>query len=114
MINFTNRGWRHLFIRAFCACFALLGLSFSVKAQILVSTDKTAAILAGELLGTGVTIMSPTLTCPGNANGTFTTSTVSPIGIGRGIILTTGCSKDTLGAFGVNDPSSVFASKDNL
>ncbi len=104
---------RHLYFKAFCAFFFLSVITFSAKAQILVSTDKTAAILAGALVGTGVTILSPTLTCPGNANGTFTTTVVSPIGIARGIVLTSGCAKDTLGGLGVNDPSSSFASTSN-
>jgi gliding motility-associated-like protein len=113
MISYTSSGRRHLFIKAIFVCLMLVSFSFSGNAQILVSTDKTAAILAGELLGSGVTIMSPRLTCAGNANGTFTTTVVSPIGIGRGIILTSGSAKDTLGGIGVNDPSTSFANTIN-
>lgn len=95
---------------------ALCFTSAPLKAQIVVSADKTASILASALVGTGITILGPTLTCPGNANGTFYTTTVSPIGIPNGIVLTSGCAKDTTIAgtfFGVNDPSTDFASRDN-
>ncbi len=96
----------------------LLFISLSSSfAQITVSADKSAAILAGALVGSGVTILSPTLTCAGNANGTFVTGGIDPLGIPNGIVLTTGCAKDTTIAgtfyYGVNDASSNFASTPN-
>lgn len=105
------------YAKALTACMIFCALTFSGYAQITVSADKTAAILAGSLVGTGVTILSPTLTCPGNANGTFVTGGIDPLGIPFGIVLTNGCAKDTvIGAstfFGINDASSTFASRDN-
>jgi len=104
-----NRYTAHVYV-----CFLFCLLSFSSKAQLIVSGNKTAAILANALAGTGVTIMAPTLTCFGAANATFTTGAVSPIGIPNGIVLTTGSAVDTTIAafgtlFGVGDPASDFA-----
>jgi len=83
------------YLKGIVSLILICGPIFSASAQITVSADKTAAILAGALVGTGVTILSPTLTCPGNANGTFTTGVVDPIGIPNGIVLTNGDAKDT-------------------
>ncbi len=85
----------------------------AMHAQLIVSANRTATALASALVGSGVTILSPTLTCPGNANATFTTGVVSPLGIPNGIVLTSGNANDTLGGNGVANPSSVFANKDN-
>ncbi len=98
------------------ACFALVAFfvfSATANAQLTLSANKTAAILSSALAGTGVTILAPTLTCAGNANGTFTTGAVSPLGIPTGIVLTTGDAKDTLGGIGVGDASSAFANTGN-
>ena len=96
----------------FCTFFAN-----SSSAQLILSANKTAAILSSALAGTGVTIMSPTLTCAGNANAVFTTGAISPLGIPTGVVLTTGDAVDsTIGGilgYGVGDPSSVFASTGN-
>ena len=43
------------------------------SAQLSVSPNKTAAQLAAALVGPGVTIVSSSMNCPSNANGTFTT-----------------------------------------
>jgi len=77
-------------------CVVLCLFSFSSRAQITVSADKAAALLASTLVGTGVTIIGPTLTCPGNANGIFTAYPIDPIGIPSGIVLTNGDAKDTI------------------
>jgi gliding motility-associated-like protein len=113
-MNYTHTLLRKpLLFKALCAIFIFCTFSTTSRAQIIVSADKTATILATALVGTGVTIISPVLTCPGNANGTFYTTVVSPIGIPTGIVLTNGNAVDTLGNFGVADPSSTFASTDN-
>jgi gliding motility-associated-like protein len=105
------------YLKSIIACILLCAFSSISRAQIIVTADKTAAILAGALVGTGVTILSPTLNCPGNANGLFTTGIVDPMGIPFGIVLTNGCAKDTTigfsSYFGVNDASSNFASCSN-
>ncbi len=113
MNRFTTSLRKYLHMKALFAFSILFSLSITSSAQLVLSSNKTAAILASALAGTGVTILSPTLTCAGNANATFTTGAVSPLGIPSGIVLTNGDAKDTLGGFGVGDPSSVFASTGN-
>jgi gliding motility-associated-like protein len=99
------------YLRAICSLIIFCGPVISTSAQIVVTADKTAAILANALVGTGVTILSPTLTCPGNANGIFTTGIFDPIGIANGIVLTNGDAKDTtiggLSYYGVAGPFDV-------
>lgn len=99
-----SRRWKSLVFT-----FALLcGYTLS-QAQITVSSDKSASILAGALVGGGVTITSSTLTCHGAANGLFTTGAVDPLGgIPGGIVLTTGTVVDTLSNTGISHPSSAF------
>jgi len=58
-------------------------------AQLTVTPSSTAALLAAKLTGPGITIVSDTLTCNTQANGTFT-SVSTPIAIDSGIILCTG------------------------
>jgi hypothetical protein len=80
-----------LFACTFIALLAILPMK-KVMAQLSVSPNKTASELANALVGTlgGVTIVgTPTLTCPGNANGTFSTAS-SPLAISGGILLTSG------------------------
>ena len=57
--------------------------------QLTVTPSQPAAILAAKLAGPGISIMSPTITCPGVANGIFI-SRSTPLTIDSGIILTTG------------------------
>ena len=90
----------------FCIAFPMAS-----KGQVTVVPGATAAMLASKLVGTGVTIISPTLTCPSNANGTF--SGISSLSFDSGIVLTNGQAAtlgSTNGAFG---PASFMASKDN-
>ena len=92
------------------AASALLAVATPATAQISVSANKTAALLASTLAGTGVTIISPTLTCNGAANGTYTTGATDPVGIPLGIVLASGAVVDTLGYNGLANPASTFAS----
>ena len=57
--------------------------------QLVVNPNQTAAVLANTIAGPGTTILSPTLTCLGAANGTFT-STGTLLAMTGGIVLTTG------------------------
>lgn len=66
-------------------------------AQLTVNPNQTAAILSSTLAGPGITISSPTLTCPAFANGTITVTPGTILGTGptafgisSGIILTSG------------------------
>jgi gliding motility-associated-like protein len=75
------------------------------NAQITVTPSATATTLANKLVGPGVIVISPTLTCPAISNGTFVgTSTLS---FDSGIILTNGT------AVNVANPVSFFASTAN-
>ncbi len=79
-----------------------LFFSFSVSngyAQLTVVPNQTATVLASALAGPGVTILSPTLTCPGLANGTFT-STGTLLSMSSGIILTCGHASAAAGPYG--------------
>jgi gliding motility-associated-like protein len=57
--------------------------------QLSVTTSQPATVLASTIAGPGVTILSPTLTCPGVANGTFT-ATGTLLTMSSGIVLTNG------------------------
>ena len=71
----------------------LLSLFFftatSSFSQLVVTTAQPASVLAAALVGPGVTILTPTLTCPGVANGTFT-STGTILSMSSGVLLTNG------------------------
>ena len=104
-------------IKALLVFLLVSAFSGRTGAQLVLSANKTAAILANALAGTGVTIMAPTLTCPGNANAIFWTGAISPLGIPNGIVLTNGNAVDSTVAgvfgYGVGDASSNFASTGN-
>lgn len=99
MFNAKNSKW---------LSFLMLGLivSFIGKAQINISGNQTAAVLAQKLVGAGVTISNPILTCNQNSNGTFTV-VASNLGLDSGIILTSGIAQTGLGGInGANGPSA--------
>lgn len=79
-------------------CFILSG-TYPAYAQLTVSPNHTATVLASTLAGPGVTILNPTLTCPTVANGTFT-STGTLLGMSNGIVLTTGHAAACIGPNG--------------
>lgn len=69
--------------------FALL-FTETASAQLNVASNSNAAALAAKLVGPGVTITNASLDCANGAAGTFTTGTVNEVGIGTGVLLTTG------------------------
>lgn len=73
--------------------------------QVNVTASQTAAALAQKLVGTGVTIANPTLSCPSNANGVFTVVT-SNLGLDSGIVLTSGQAATVGATQGVNGPNT--------
>lgn len=80
-----------------------------VAAQItLTTTGATAIDLANALAGTGVTILSPTLTCNSGANAIFRTGVTDPIGVPDGIALITGDVTAITSAASVGPESSFF------
>jgi gliding motility-associated-like protein len=107
-----------IYTRFFFTIALFLVFSVTANAQLNVAGYNSAATLANALAGTGVTILNPTLTCAGAANGTFTTGAVSPINIANGIVLTTGLAiHDSIIAvgdttWGVSNPASSIAGAD--
>lgn len=75
---------------------ALLCIVGSLKAQLTVIPSSTSALLTAKLTGPGITIISDTLICNTQANGTFR-SVSTPIALDSGIILSTGRSALTAG-----------------
>lgn len=67
----------------------LLLLSGSLFSQINTTASNNASLLVQSIMGKGYTVTNPVLTCPTGASGTFV-STTSNIGLGQGIVLTTG------------------------
>lgn len=94
---------RRAFARALFACAFVFAGALGANAQITVNQNQTAAALATALTGSGVVVLSPTLTCDTGANGTFTT-VVDPIGVSNGIVLTSGS------ANAIAAPASTFES----
>lgn len=66
-------------------------ISHFVYAQLAVTTNNNALQLAQSLSGQGVVITNPTLTCGTSSSGTFT---ATGLGIGSGIVLSTGTADD--------------------
>jgi gliding motility-associated-like protein len=96
-------------------CSALLLLAFICcyshsYAQIAVVDNQTAVALAQKLVGTGVIVTNPTLTCAGASNGIFVT-TSSNLGLDSGVILCNGHSVGTPSVPGANSPGTMFASQ---
>lgn len=83
--------------------------SVTCTAQLTVSSGATATTLMNKLLGPGVIGISPTLTCPSIANGTFFGS--STLSFDTGIVLTSGRAMTIPGSPGCNGSAvSLFAS----
>jgi len=84
----------------------LVAMSGSLGYAQTITPNQTAAALASALVGPGVTFTNAVLTCPGNANGKFTGGS-NNLGIGSGILLTSGDAAD------VNNPASFFETANN-
>ncbi len=86
-------------------------ITINGNAQLLISPGQTATQLVQKLVGTGVTVINPTLSCATIANGTFVGS--SNIGIDSGIVMTSGRAATVTSGVGVNGAASLGASMDN-
>lgn len=84
------------------------GFSFQLSAQLTVASNSNPNDLASKLVGAGVTITNATLNCPAGAAGTFSTGVTNEIGIGKGILLTSG--QVSLAAHSNNTESATGAS----
>jgi len=97
-------------------CLSVYALVFCLgqesQGQITVNANQTAAALAQYLVGTGVVMLNPTLTCPARANGIFIT-TASNLGLDSGVILTNGVANTNGNLIGTNSAASSFATNGN-
>lgn len=84
-------------------------LSRQAIAQISVTNNNTASVLAQKLVGPGVYISNPSIQCNANQSGLFTV-TSSNLGVDSGILLTTGIGATVGLVNGVNGPQVNFAS----
>ncbi len=76
--------------------FLTVTLAFSANAQLTVNTNITDSAFASSLIGPGVSISNISLNCSNEAYGIFN-STNSNVGIGDGILLTTGKAIEAIG-----------------
>lgn len=69
----------------------LITVCFGFKSQIVISnTNATVETLLGAMVGGGLTVTNPTISCGNNAYGSFTNGSTTNLGIGSGVILSTG------------------------
>ena len=73
----------------------LLSFSFvttqSLFSQLVISNQGgTATALISSMIGPGLTVTNPVITCPNNGYGTFTGGGTTNLGIPSGVLLTTG------------------------
>ena len=104
--------FRMLFLKNIISAAIILCLCLPASvtySQITVTANSNAAALAAALVGPGVTVSNPVLTCANNANGTFTVAPGTTIGtgpttwgIGTGVILSTGKAIDAAGLESTN------------
>jgi gliding motility-associated-like protein len=73
-------------------------------AQLSVTDNQNALTLAQNLAGAGVVVLNPVLTCAGISNALFEVNGTSNLGIGQGIILTSGIAKTNGVLRGVDGP----------
>jgi gliding motility-associated-like protein len=97
---------------SFITLFIVALLPLSAQAQITVQSNATAAAMASMLVGGGVVVLNPTMTCHDSAKGIF--RGVSTLGFDSGVVLTSGRSNNNSAIpfpnTGVNGPASIFAS----
>jgi gliding motility-associated-like protein len=92
--------------------FLLATASVNLKAQVTITPNQTATILAQTLAGDGVQVSNATLICPPNANGKFS-KIISTLPLDSGIVLTTGQAQTGGSAIGVDAVESDFATTSN-
>ncbi len=90
-----------------------------LNAQVVTTPNNNAMILANNLAGSGVIIVSANLTCAVNGSGTFTTTGGCNMGLGSGVILTSGSvananGPNNIGSSGTNNIGGGFPLLDPL
>lgn len=101
-----------LCIRYYCLLLIATLFSAQVNAQLNVTPNTTALQMAQTLAGPGITVLNANLTCPNNASGTFVSNGTN-IGIGAGVLLTTGIAQTNGLNIGANGNSGLAPSNDN-
>jgi hypothetical protein len=71
-------------------------MAFPAYSQLLVNPTTNAAQLVSALLGPGVTVANPVLTCPDSAASTFN-GVATNVGLGNGVLLTSGSARNAVG-----------------
>lgn len=84
----------------------------SINAQLTVNPNQSAANLAQQIIGAGVTITNATLNCTNTANA-IVNSTNTNLGITSGIVLTTGRAQTSGSLIGLNGLPGVLANNNN-
>ncbi len=65
--------------------------SKSLFSQLVIANQgASATIITSSMIGPGLTVTNPVITCPNNAYGTFTGGGTTNLGIPSGVLLTTG------------------------
>ena len=65
--------------------------SKSLYSQLVITNQgASAAAITSSMIGPGLTVTNPVITCPNNAYGTFTGGGTTNLGIPSGVLLTTG------------------------
>lgn len=102
----TNINYLGKAFAKYCGLSLLLLTPTLTHAQFSVSDNKTAAQLANSLVGasSGIVITNPTLNCPTQSNGSYTNTPNATLGLGNGILLTSGS------AAAVNSPGTTQTS----
>lgn len=85
---------------------ALLAFSSNAMALSISTTGNTAAGLAGNIIGTGITASAFSYTGATSASGFFSGGLASGIGIEEGIILTTGSASSAVGPNSLDDTTT--------
>lgn len=79
------------------SAFVVLLISFGAHAQLIVNSNVTANQMVSSLIGQGIAVSNIQMNCAQGAYGTFSNGATTNLGIGNGILLTTG-SADTAGS----------------
>lgn len=94
--------------QAMCIFAFLILLCNQASAQLTINTGQTAAQLAQNLVGSGIIVTNPVLTCPNAASSGIFYGT-SNVGIDSGIILTNGIAATVPGFTGANGANGLLA-----
>ncbi len=93
----------HLKNSILLCCFAF---GLNMHGQLIVNSAVTGTQLANEIVGAGVTISNVNLQTAANGCGIFSNGGTTNIGLGNGILLTTGLASEAIGPNNVENKTS--------